>query len=117
MQVSDLPDLTEKLPLDILAKIFFYCLQKRCGICDRFYAHETRGTNLDAIYNTSRRFRLAWARFISVLQRDRQDYICMYPVMCLQHDIRMTPAIPLYWLVDKTESAIRTEVFELRDSC
>lgn len=112
---------TEKLPIDVLAKIFTFLLLARgravrCGVCSKPYSKEVKNADLGAVRQTCRRWHRAWNRFVVSAMGDclsRQPILCFSPHTCVADYLQRAPMTP-YILTNLAENKRQLRFFDNR---
>jgi hypothetical protein len=102
---------TEKLPLDVLSKIFLYLLDRKCSVCEKTLPQEFRRGSMVAVQLICRRWRLGWSKCIVAAIRKECSTVCWRPQTCLMKYVQNAPALPFIYS-DRLERRVWTDVLE-----
>ena len=90
----------EKIPQGVLVIIMTHLLERRCGVCGRFYIYESKNESMRAFAQTCQRWRRCWLVWVKQILKLTPFPLCAYPKNCLNDYARSVPPLP-FLLVGK----------------
>ena len=84
--------LAENLPVDVLAHIFSFLLERKCGLCNRVYFFEAGNSDM---LNVKKVCDSWWAGHLRLIMKLlRGNILCFKPEKCVAAAIQHAGAVP-----------------------